>query len=125
MTDLELEALWDQLKKAEEFHQEISPAKFNLLLNAGMLQLWVEPDPLNPVAVMVTEIRDTLSGKYVFINAFAGKNVDVNRKMFASIKNWAAKNSCTAIRAVCRDAQARLFSRDGFSKVANVIELEV
>jgi N-acyl-L-homoserine lactone synthetase len=74
---------------------------------------------------MVTEIQRTAEGKRVTILSFAGTNVDDQRVMFSSIKNWAAKNGASRIRAICKDPQTRLFARDGFVKIANVIELEL
>ena len=126
MTNWELEALWRLFEKTPGFYGEVPRETFNALLSQGYLQLWVEPDALTPVAAMVTEIRNTFEGRYVYVLAFAGEyNPDSDRRMFLSILKWARKNGCSKIRAVCKDAQARLFSRDGFVKVASVIELEL
>lgn len=121
----ELEALERLFSRVAEFSDTMGSKHFNDTLDLGKIQLWVEPDALTPVAAMVTEIHDGIGGKYVTVLAFAGVNVDEERKMFASIKKWALKNGCKSIRAVCKDAQARLFARDGFVKIANVVELEI
>lgn len=125
LTKWELDAVWELMKKLPEFSGNVSRETLNQLLAQGKMQLWAEPDALTPVAVMVTEIQITGHGKRVNVLAFAGKNVDERRQMFASIKNWARKNGAGALRAECKDAQMRLFSKEGFVKVANVIELEL
>lgn len=126
MTNWELEALWRLFEKTPGFYGEVPKEHFNELLAQGYMQLWVEPDALTPVAAMVTEIRNTFEGKYVHVLAFAGdRNPDDQRRMLESIKKWARKNGCMSIRGTCKDAQARLFARDGFVKIASIIELEL
>lgn len=121
----ELEALSKLFASVSDFSDTMSTQVFNETLGLGKIQLWVEPNAEKPVAAMVTELHDGAGRKYVTVLAFAGKNVDDKRQMFAAIKRWALKNNCTSIRAVCKDAQARLFARDGFVKIANVVELEI
>jgi hypothetical protein len=126
MTNWELDALWALFERTPGFYGEVPREQFNRLLSTGYMQLWVEPDPLNPVAAMVTEIRTTFEGKYAFVLAFAGDHdPDIEHKFLGSIQKWAVKNGCEKIRAICKEAQTRLFARKGFVKVANVIELEL
>lgn len=126
MTDLEIRALAKLFAQLPEFREEIDVSRFNELLERGLVQLWVHPDALEPVAALVTELQHTPFGKRVNVLGFAGTNVDENRQMWSSIKNWARKNGCGKIRAECEgDARTRLFARDGFRKIRNVIELEL
>jgi hypothetical protein len=121
----ELEAVWELIKQTPDFVAAAPRAMFIDLLDTGRIQLWAVPDALTPVAIMITELQETTHGRIANVLVFAGQNVDYDRAMFTSIKKWAYRNGCSKIRAVCRDAQTRLFTRDGFVKVANVIELEV
>jgi hypothetical protein len=121
----ELDALWALFARTPDFIEAAPKEVFNDLLDVGRLQLWTEPNALTPIVAMVTELQLTDRGKFVNILTFAGQNVDDNREMFRVIQRWARKNGCFKLRAVCKEAQTRLFARDGFVKVANVIELEV
>lgn len=121
----ELLALKEIFSRTPEFLNEYPLELFNMALLRGELQLWVEPDALNPAAAMVTQIQYFAGGKQIVVLAFGGRNVDTTRTLWNSIKNWAQKNGAKRIRAICKDPQARLFARDGFVKVANVIELEL
>jgi hypothetical protein len=125
MTNWELEALWQLFAETPDFHGEVPQEHFNKLLSQGYLQLWVEPDALTPVGAMVTEIRQIRGEKYLAILAIVIKDYSEYEKHFTTLKVWAAKNGCTTIRATCKEAQTRLFTRKGFVKVANVIELEL
>lgn len=123
LTEDELVEVFCLLERTPEFADEVSPDTFNSLLRTGHMQLWVEPDLLDPVLLMVTELHARAG--YAKILAFAGTNVDMQRAMFASIKKWAKRNGCNKLRAECLDPQTRLFARDGFKKIRNVIELDL
>lgn len=121
----ELDALWRLFERTPDFENSITRERFNDLLNAGAIQLWVVPDALTPVAAMVTEIQVRETGNFVNILSFAADNATDREQWFARIKLWAVKNDCKKIRAICKDAQTRLFAKDGFVKYANAIELEL
>lgn len=125
LSEEELDSVWELIQNTPVFSNEIKKTSFNGLLEKGLIQLWVEPNLLDASLLMVTEIHDTALGKYVSILSFSGINSDISREMFKSIKKWAFMNGAAEIRAVCKDAQARLFAKDGFKKVANVISLEL
>lgn len=125
MTVWEIEALWDLFSRTPNFAAAVPRERFNQMLEKGLIQLWVEPDALTPVAALVTELQETDAGKVANVLSYAGKAPEDDLKLLGAIQKWARKNGCSSIRAVCKDAQTRLFSRCGFVKIANVIELEL
>lgn len=121
----ELEAVWKLLEQTPEFTDGVPPARFVELLDTGHIQLWAEPDAETPEAVMVTEIEIRQTGNVVNILSAVVTNNVPRAPLFHRIKYWAARNGCSKLRALCADAQARLFAKDGFQKYATAVELEL
>jgi hypothetical protein len=125
MTNRELQALWGLFDRVSDFRREVLRTQFNDLLSRGKIQLWVVPDALDPEVAMVTELHETQDDRYVEILALVGERPANYSALLRSMMKWAKRNNCTRIRAICEDAQMRLFARDGFVKYANAIELEI
>ena len=111
--------------KTPEFVNEYPLPIFHEKLQQGIVQLWVEPDLVNPELAAVTEITMTQAGLVVYILSLAGQMEDRGEAGLRSIAHWAKMNGAGSIRAICKDAQVRLFSQYGFKPVSTVIELEI
>lgn len=121
----EIDAVWALLERTPDFENSVTKERFNTLLNSGLIQLWAEPDALTPVAVMVSEIQLRDTGNFVNILSFAAERAMDREQLFERVKVWAVRNGCNKIRAICKDAQLRLFAKDGFRKYSNAVELEL
>lgn len=122
----ELDKVWELLGRCKDFTEGTSRELFELALARGTMQLWVDPDIAAPNAVCVTELRGVPPKKTAFILALAGLiPFDDFASKLERIKLWADKNGCASVTAECADAQMRLFTRYGFNKARNVIELSL
>src|SRR5262245_29701165 len=106
---------------------DIGPNDVRVRLAQGLMHLWLMWDDEAKTArgIVVTEIADSVRGKYCNLVVVAGErgSFPAWHSMTYAIIAWAQRNGCVRLEGGGREGWQRLVKADGWRKVRTVLEL--
>jgi hypothetical protein len=106
---------------------DIGPEDVRRALATGAMQLWLAWDDVAKCArgCCVTELADSVRGKYCNLVVIAGHDFASWRPLTEVIKRWARSTGCVRLEAGGREGWQRLVKADGWRTARTVIEMRL
>lgn len=104
---------------------DLAPAAVLAQLQRGHMQLWLAWEGKRALGCCVTELNESVRGRYCNLVAVAGLDFAKWRPLIEIIKAWAREHGCVRLQAGGREGWVRAVKADGWSRTRTVIEMEL
>lgn len=122
----QLDGLWPQIAEllapalaCNRGEATLSQVRMQLAYGHAHLLAWSESDPLKG-GVAVIEFVQHPNRRIAHISYIGGRGI-VRAEVFEHVKAWCKQQGASEIRALCDDAHARLFARQGMTDIYRMV----